>query len=106
MLRRYLLLHSGIFKPIGNPHDPSTHKPHPLLAKAEKTPLIAILRGLLPEHAQAVGAALYQAGFRALEVPLNRPGAIECIGIMVRTLPADALVGGGVMWVSNGFENT
>ena len=76
------------------PPPPSTH---PLLAQAEKTPLVAILRGLQPEQAQSVGAALYQAGFRTLEVPLNRPGALECIAILVRTLPADALVGGGTM---------
>ena len=68
-----------------------------LLAQARRTPLVAILRGLLPTEAQAVGEALVESGFRTLEVPLNRPGALECISILARTLPADAIVGGGTM---------
>lgn len=69
----------------------------PLLAQARHMPLIAILRGLTPEEALNIGQALYQAGFRSLEVPLNRPGAIECIAALVVGLPADALIGGGTM---------
>ena len=69
----------------------------PLLAQARHMPLIAILRGLTPEEALDIGQALYQAGFRSLEVPLNRPGAIECIAALVAGLPADALIGGGTM---------
>lgn len=69
----------------------------PLLAQARHMPLIAILRGLTPEEALDIGQALYQAGFRSLEVPLNRPGAIECIAALVAALPADALIGGGTM---------
>lgn len=60
-------------------------------------PLVAILRGLDPRDAAAVGTALFDAGFRIIEVPLNRPGAIEAIGILARMAPADALVGGGTM---------
>ncbi len=70
---------------------------HPLLAQARTMPLIAILRGLAPAEALAVGQALYVSGFRTLEVPLNRPGAIECIALLVQGLPPDALVGGGTM---------
>jgi 2-dehydro-3-deoxyphosphogalactonate aldolase len=69
----------------------------PLLTQARRMPLVAILRGLVPAEAAAIGSALYDNGFRALEVPLNRPGAIECIDILTRALPADALVGGGTM---------
>lgn len=60
-------------------------------------PLVAILRGLQPSEAVAVGQTLVQAGFRALEVPLNRPGALECIRLLTQALPADVLVGGGTM---------
>jgi 2-dehydro-3-deoxyphosphogalactonate aldolase len=67
------------------------------LKEARQMPLVAILRGLETAHAVAVGQALYQAGFRVLEVPLNRPGALECIAQLVQALPADALVGGGTM---------
>ena len=69
----------------------------PLLTQARRMPLVAILRGLTPAEAADIGNALYESGFRALEVPLNRPGAIECIGLLTRALPADALVGGGTM---------
>jgi 2-dehydro-3-deoxyphosphogalactonate aldolase len=71
--------------------------PFPLLTQARRMPLVAILRGLVPAEAAAIGSALYEGGFRALEVPLNRPGAIECIDVLTRALPADALIGGGTM---------
>lgn len=60
-------------------------------------PLVAILRGLAPADAQAAGAALFGAGMRLLEVPLNRPGALESIAILARMAPKDAIVGGGTM---------
>ena len=44
-----------------------------------------------------MGQALYGAGFRVLEVPLNRPGALECIRTLVQTLPTDAVVGAGTV---------
>jgi 2-dehydro-3-deoxyphosphogalactonate aldolase len=60
-------------------------------------PLVAILRGLKPAEAPAVGRALFDAGFRILEVPLNRPGALECILDLASVAPPDALVGGGTV---------
>ena len=56
-------------------------------------PLVAIMRGLTVVEAPAVGAALFEAGFRLLEVPLNRPGALEAIAILARMAPPDAIVG-------------
>jgi 2-dehydro-3-deoxyphosphogalactonate aldolase len=61
------------------------------------TPLVAILRGLQPAEAADVAKVLYNAGFRALEVPLNRPGALECIAAIVKLNLPDTLVGGGTM---------
>lgn len=61
------------------------------------TPLVAILRGLQPSEAVDVAKVLYNAGFRALEVPLNRPGALECIAAIVKLNLPDTLVGGGTM---------
>jgi 2-dehydro-3-deoxyphosphogalactonate aldolase len=60
-------------------------------------PLVAILRGLAPEYAADVGRTLFDAGFRLIEVPLNRPGAIEAMRIIRALAPGDALVGGGTM---------
>nr|WP_315428946.1 2-dehydro-3-deoxy-6-phosphogalactonate aldolase [uncultured Albidiferax sp.] len=65
------------------------HAPHP--------PLVAILRGLDIASAEDVGRALFDAGFRILEVPLNRPGALECIRRLSAMAPADALVGAGTV---------
>ncbi|KQV79209.1 2-dehydro-3-deoxy-6-phosphogalactonate aldolase [Massilia sp. Root351] len=60
-------------------------------------PLVAILRGLRPQEAEEVGAALYEAGFRMIEVPLNSPQPLESIELLSRSLPADALLGAGTV---------
>jgi 2-dehydro-3-deoxyphosphogalactonate aldolase len=60
-------------------------------------PLIAILRGLAAERAAEVGMILYRAGFRLLEVPLNRPQALRSIERLVETLPAGTTVGAGTV---------
>ena len=59
--------------------------------------LIAILRGLHPQEAAAVGEVLYAAGFRVIEVPLNSPSPYESIRILRKTLPADCLIGAGTV---------
>ena len=64
---------------------------------ADTLPLVAILRGLEPERAAEVAAGLFDAGWRIVEVPLNRPGALQAIERIVATAPPDALVGGGTM---------
>ena len=60
-------------------------------------PLVAILRGLQPERAADIARVLFDAGFRALEVPLNRPGAISAIATIVRLAPVDAWIGAGTV---------
>ena len=60
-------------------------------------PLVAILRGLQPERAADIARVLFDAGFRALEVPLNRPGAIAAIAAIVPLAPADAWIGAGTV---------
>lgn len=62
-----------------------------------RMPLVAILRGLQPERAADIGRVLFDAGFRALEVPLNRPGAIAAIAALVQLAPADAWIGAGTV---------
>jgi 2-dehydro-3-deoxyphosphogalactonate aldolase len=59
-------------------------------------PLVAILRGLTPAEAPAVGAALSEVGFGLLEVPLNSPQPLESIALLAQRLPR-ALVGAGTV---------
>jgi 2-dehydro-3-deoxyphosphogalactonate aldolase len=60
-------------------------------------PLIAILRGLKPDNAEATGHALMEAGFRVIEVPLNSPEPFRSIEILARTMPKNVLVGAGTV---------
>jgi 2-dehydro-3-deoxyphosphogalactonate aldolase len=60
-------------------------------------PLVAILRGIRPAETDATGAALYEAGFRLIEVPLNSPAPFDSIARLRRMLPDDALVGAGTV---------
>jgi 2-dehydro-3-deoxyphosphogalactonate aldolase len=60
-------------------------------------PLIAILRGLVPEDAVAIGEALVEAGFGVLEVPLNSPRPFESITALARRFQGKALVGAGTV---------
>ena len=60
-------------------------------------PLVAILRGLTPTEAPGVGRVLFDAGFRMLEVPLNRPGAIDAIHALLKIAPDTALIGAGTV---------
>ena len=60
-------------------------------------PLVAVLRGLTPEEAGAIGQALYGAGFRLIEVPLNSPDPFSSVARLRQSLPGDALVGAGTV---------
>ncbi|MCB8820854.1 2-dehydro-3-deoxy-6-phosphogalactonate aldolase [Microvirga rosea] len=60
-------------------------------------PLIAILRGLRPESAEATGHALVEAGFRIIEVPLNSPDPFRSIEILAKAMPSEVLVGAGTV---------
>ena len=68
-----------------------------LLLQTRRMPLVAILRGLDPAQATAIGEVLLECGFRTLEVPLNRPGALESIARLVHAMPEHVLVGGGTV---------
>ena len=59
--------------------------------------LIAILRGITPAEAEAIGLELYAAGFRLIEVPLNSPDPLDSIRAMRAALPTDCLIGAGTV---------
>lgn len=60
-------------------------------------PLIAILRGVTPDEIVAVGRALYDAGFRVIEIPLNSPQPFESIRRLTTELGESCLIGAGTV---------
>jgi 2-dehydro-3-deoxyphosphogalactonate aldolase len=60
-------------------------------------PLVAILRGIHPDEAVAIGAALAESGFRVLEVPLNSPRPLESIRLLSQSLGERFLIGAGTV---------
>ncbi len=81
-----------------SPYDWGMHTPFPSSFRdtLAACPLIAILRGLTPQDAPTVGKALWDAGFRILEVPLNSPEPLASIASLRMALP-DALIGAGTV---------
>ncbi|HEY1605560.1 MAG TPA: 2-dehydro-3-deoxy-6-phosphogalactonate aldolase [Allosphingosinicella sp.] len=65
--------------------------------RLDDCPLVAILRGVTPGEAEAVGSVLYEAGIRIIEVPLNSPEPLKSIGILAKSLGDRALVGAGTV---------
>lgn len=60
-------------------------------------PLIAIVRGVTPVEAEAIAGAVYEAGIRIIEVPLNSLEPFESIRIIAQALSGRALVGAGTV---------
>jgi 2-dehydro-3-deoxyphosphogalactonate aldolase len=60
-------------------------------------PLVAIIRGVTPPEAVGIGRALFEAGIRIVEVPLNSPGPLASIEKIAGDLGDDALVGAGTV---------
>jgi 2-dehydro-3-deoxyphosphogalactonate aldolase len=65
--------------------------------KLAPTPLIAILRGVKPDEAEAIAAVIVEAGFGAIEVPLNSPEPLASIARLARRFGERILVGAGTV---------
>lgn len=59
--------------------------------------LVAILRGIKPEEIEGVVEVLVEAGFEAIEVPLNSPEPFVSIEKARRLAPASCLIGAGTV---------
>jgi len=68
------------------------------------TPLIAILRGVKPGQAEAVASILVEAGFGAIEVPVNSPEPFKSIEIIARRIGEATLVGAGTVLMPGAVE--
>ncbi|QBF30839.1 2-dehydro-3-deoxy-6-phosphogalactonate aldolase [Thalassococcus sp. S3] len=60
-------------------------------------PLIAILRGISPNEAEAVAEILVEAGIDRIEVPLNSPSPLDSIERMAKRYGHRALIGAGTV---------
>lgn len=60
-------------------------------------PVAAILRGIRPDEAVDVAAALVDAGLRILEVPFNSPDPLASIAAMQAAFGDRAIIGGGTV---------
>jgi 2-dehydro-3-deoxyphosphogalactonate aldolase len=69
----------------------------PILTQAmAQLPLIAILRGLTPAEAPAIGQVLVDSGFAIIEVPLNSPEPLQSIATLTAQFP-QTLIGAGTV---------
>jgi Entner-Doudoroff aldolase len=60
-------------------------------------PTIAILRGVRPSEVVEIGAALFDAGIRVVEVPLNSPEPFTSIRLLQETFGGRMVVGAGTV---------
>ncbi|HKU66074.1 MAG TPA: 2-dehydro-3-deoxy-6-phosphogalactonate aldolase [Rhizomicrobium sp.] len=60
-------------------------------------PLVAILRGVTPARIEGVAEALFAAGIRAIEVPLNSPEPFESIATLAKLFGGRCLTGAGTV---------
>lgn len=60
-------------------------------------PLVAIIRGVTPDEAEAIGEALFEGGIRIIEVPLNSPEPLKSIERLSRKFGNRALIGAGTV---------
>jgi len=71
----------------------------------DECPLIAIIRGVTPDGAEAIGEAIYESGIRIVEVPLNSPEPLRSIEYLAKRLGDRMLVGGGTVLTPSDVED-
>lgn len=74
-------------------------------AYLEECPLIAIIRGVTPDEAEAIGQAVIDAGIRMIEVPLNSPDPLRSIERLSARFGDRALVGAGTVLMAEEVPN-
>lgn len=68
-----------------------------LHARLEQCPLVAIIRGVTPDEVVAIADAIFDAGIRIIEVPLNSPDPFGSIERLAAEFGERALIGAGTV---------
>jgi 2-dehydro-3-deoxyphosphogalactonate aldolase len=68
-----------------------------LRRRLDECALVAIIRGVTPGEAEAIGEAIFDAGIRIIEVPLNSPEPLASIERLARRFGESALIGAGTV---------
>ena len=63
----------------------------------DQCPLVAIIRGVTPDAAEAIGGAIAESGMRIIEVPFNSPEPLRSIETLAKRFGEDMLVGAGTV---------
>ena len=63
----------------------------------DQCPLVAIIRGVTPDEAEAIGEAIYESGIRIIEVPLNSPDPFASIERLAAKFGERILLGAGTV---------
>ena len=63
----------------------------------DQCPLVAIIRGVTPDEAEGIGEAIFEAGIRIIEVPLNSPDPLQSIERLAKRFGDEVLVGAGTV---------
>ena len=63
----------------------------------DQCPLVAIIRGVTPDESEGIGEAIFEAGIRIIEVPLNSPDPLQSIERLAKRFGDEVLVGAGTV---------
>ena len=74
------------------------------MLRLSPTPLIAILRGVKPDEAGAIASVLIEAGFGAMEVPLNSPEPLKSVEALALRWGHTVLIGAGTVLMTDDVE--
>lgn len=79
------------------------------LSKSKKWPdlkrsLVAILRGIKPAECEGIVGTLIEAGFEAIEIPLNSPDPFHSIELAAKLAPDEVWIGAGTVLTINDVE--
>src|SRR5580692_6293407 len=74
--------------------------------RIKASPLIAILRGIVPAQITQVADVLYEAGIRVIEVPLNSPEPFASIEALAAQRRNDWVIGAGTVLSTDDVRRT